>query len=197
MKQHLSAETIARGIIAAAVSIGDDPIQTCTTRKYSQRRALAPAAHGIAAACGVKLHRVCTILGLNPNSASVVKSKGPDYYERAERAARDAVAWHLKVQAAREVALTEKPGRIASWLRPQFRVPEKVCAQSPAGDRVLLALRKAPASAPNLAIMLDLKELVVADALRQLEQQGLVEGGGVPDAGQRWREWRSIQSEAA
>lgn len=64
-------------------------------------------------------------------------------------------------------------------------------------DRVIATLRDAPSMATSLAILCDAKELAVCETLKQLEIEGVVEPGPIPEQGRRYRSWSLVQRMAA
>lgn len=89
-----------------------------------------------------------------------------------------------------------KAGAISAPIRPAPFVgtpPARKYAAGPEGGtlrgRILATLKDAGATAPNLAILVDAKEMPIAETLRQMEREGLVVAGPVPLQGQRHRSW--------
>ena len=178
MLTALTADAIARGIIATARHFGDDPIVAMTSKSAQNRRCLAPAAFGIAKAAGVPIVKVATLLGLNSATPGVVRTRDAEGFERAAFAAEDAVRAHLiakrpKTMVRAPIDFRNKP------------LPNPITAR----DRIFNALLKGSMTAPALATILDIKELAVNATLRAMAQEGIAVEGPTPDAGRRYCQW--------
>jgi hypothetical protein len=87
----LTADLVARAIIAAARSFGDDPVMACTSRAKDKRRSLVAAAGGLAVAGICTARRASAVLGLNPTSVGGARCGRRENFDRAQTAAAEAV----------------------------------------------------------------------------------------------------------
>lgn len=101
----LSADLIARAVIAAAGVYGDSPVQALTPGKGSHRRCLSPAVSGICAASGRRPSEVLPLLAMRSDTHSKAFSRGGDQYERAAKAAERAARYAAWRPEARETVV--------------------------------------------------------------------------------------------
>ena len=88
----LSADLVARAVIAAAVHYGDDPERALTVERGILKRCLKPAALGLHAALGGDANRYARVLGLDLKN--VYKDRTPTVL-RAAQAVADAVSYAM------------------------------------------------------------------------------------------------------
>ncbi len=127
----LTADLIARAIIAAARSYGDDPQRALQSRAGTMRRSVMPAVGALLQETDLSRARLGKILDCNPRNLSRA-SKAPGYAE-AERAARGAVAYaRWRPEAAESVvgaaptpspSAGEAPDAVASSPDPEPVAP--------------------------------------------------------------------------
>jgi hypothetical protein len=70
----LTADLVARAIIAAARAYGDDPVISVTSISTQKRRALSPALSGLNYALDIPLDRLCAIFGMKKSSIHVARA---------------------------------------------------------------------------------------------------------------------------
>lgn len=194
----LTADLAARAVIAAAASMGEDPIAALTGPTQKLRRVR------MAAAAGLQVAGVCTLtagaIALNVHVVSVSRARNAEAsdFDRAEAAAAAAAGWALKAEAERAA---EVAARVPAPAPPPVRhsdmaVRPPVTVEAPLRDRLTEVLRLGPQTPPSLAILCDAKELDVTRALSALEHEGRVVGLPVPEAGRRQQPW-ALSAEVA
>lgn len=196
MTAPLTADLFARAIIAACVSYGDHPIAAIQAAPGSNyRRAMAPALYGLHEATGISRLRLCRIAGVSSEGSRSARQRGGDSFRKAQEAAREAVAYHVRGQelvAARVAALEPAP-KPAAVAAPQHRPPVFFArdpaltqgvknADRPVTDLVLEALARGPLNTMSIAFQIDRKELSVSSALSQLAHEGLVSSSPVENS---------------
>lgn len=216
----LTADMIARAIIAAAAIYETDPERACLAKSGMMRRPLTAASYGIGRAAGVHERQVSRILGLGLTAVAQARNMGSGRFWKAALAAEEAARGHMPAApdeplripvefdepmppepepAPRPTFIPPRAGAISAPIRPAPFVAQKP-AQEPTTTlrgRILAALRDAPCTAPNLAILVDAKELPISDTLRSLEREGVVVAGPIPTQGQRHRAWALAAEVAA
>ncbi len=99
----LHPDLIARAIIAAAISLGDDPATIGGANPSRRRRLLAASVYGLHHATQEPMRRLALVVGLDPKSIHANKRKGLEaYYRAAQEAEVAATAW-LTARAASPV----------------------------------------------------------------------------------------------
>ncbi len=210
----LSADLIARAIIAAARSYGDDPVDAMTSTARFGRRALTAAAGGVARAMDVTPRRPARILKINDTNIYSARTRGGAEFLAAELAAMRAVEFALRRPENGQIAddgpeahpapivhfeliepgpKTTLPGPIASRSRPAPPPPLRSAsglaqAERSIRDLILEALTQRPMNTMSLASMIDRKEMAVSSTLGQMENEGLVEYRAVNNGPRRF-EW--------
>lgn len=166
----LTADLIARAVIAAARSYGDDPLAAMMARR-SGRRCLAPAATGICQATGADMARVARIIGFNPHNIGRARSvAGFDLASvAAERAARFC-GWRPETRAS--VVGGAGPEIVRAPIGPVNGV--RTLTAKAAQREVLQALRAGPATGTELIARVRLAEGQVRDAVAELRASGQV-----------------------
>jgi hypothetical protein len=95
----LTADLYARAVIASAVSLGDDPVESLAgPPRKGGRRALAPAASALFDAVRTSMDAVCAPLGLHSTSVFHARQRMSRPFRQAEAAAAEAVRWTLKAR---------------------------------------------------------------------------------------------------
>lgn len=115
----LTADLIARAIVASASVYGDHPLLWSRPATKTDRRAVAPAASAISRATGAKLEAVCAVLGLNWRSVESARSRLRGRFGPAENAAREALGCVMPTPKLNATA----PGPVA--------IPERAPAPQP------------------------------------------------------------------
>ena len=219
----LTADLMARAVIAAAQAYGDDPVTAMTChRNAPARRALSAAVSGICRGVELPMGQVAPLLGVRPATVYTIRTKKDERFGRAELAAMRAVEFALwrpdaaesgvgadgeddlaepepepevvvgpePVEVEAEPAApspydtahprlppapyTPRSGPISAPLamRPPRAAPPP--AEAPTSDLLLKALAGGPHDSMSLAFLIDRKELVVVQSLKQLEHEGRV-----------------------
>jgi hypothetical protein len=100
----LTADLVARAIIAAALAYGDDPVRACTSLGKVQRRSLVAAAGGLARAEVCPVKRATSVLGVRPSGLYSARTKRLPAFLGAETAAMRAVEFAMwRPEAAESV----------------------------------------------------------------------------------------------
>lgn len=97
----LTADLFARAIIASAVSMGElqSTRQRCADITVSS---YLPASVAVAMEAKLPLTAVCRILGVTADAVAFARRADLERFRRAQDAAREAVRYHLKVEAERQ-----------------------------------------------------------------------------------------------
>ncbi len=217
----LTADLVARAIIAAALSFGDDPVKACIAKRGLHRRCLTPAAEGLHRATDIPFARVARVVGLNGDNRA--RSAAVVGFEPAARAAMRAVEFALWQPDARESvarapdemepeetapaevaqvqALPEPPIRRGAPRAPTFctatdRALERAArippTERPIRDLVLEALAAGPKDSMNIASVIDRKELAVVATLSAMQSEGLL--ASEPCDGPRRYRWSIVET---
>lgn len=203
--QPLTADTVARAVIAAARAYGDDPIAAMTASSPKGRRALVAAAGGLAIATG-QPHGACSrVLGIGHSSIVNARKRGLSAYQDAELAAVRALgvgdaapqpAHAPAAPAAASIAESEAP-KSADAVVLQIDGPPAVKLARPrtitalaARREVLKVLALEPCTAPDLMEVLNLSESQVRNALRDLCEEREVTHTPLTAEGWRAQTWR-------
>jgi hypothetical protein len=190
---------VARAVIAAARSYGDDPVRAMTTSRGVTRRSLTAAAAGISEAAGVSFTRAAQVVGIREQNLSRSRSTGGDVFEAARRAAFAAVAAvspavvTSKASGAPDVKAAQKPAIAAlpaekAAARPLLR-PRIITALA-ARREVLRVLAIEPCTGPDLMEILNLAEGQVRQALRDLSEEREVRHTALTAEGWTAQTWR-------
>lgn len=161
---RMTADILARAVIAAARAYGDDPLAVLTAPGRRGRRCLPAAASGVARALRIELRPVCGVLGLAYDSVRAKRSAKIDKFDQVERVVMRAVSyagWRPEAAASivvppaailkpapvlKAVPLPKPPSRRAPEAAPSFRGGASVreltadeAAQAHARERVRAA----------------------------------------------------------
>ncbi|MBX3482515.1 hypothetical protein [Phenylobacterium sp.] len=181
MPGGVTADLAAHAVLAAVISLGEEPAAWLDGPPTGRRRALLAAASGLNVAGLMSVRRAAVMLGVNEGSVCKLRARGDAGWDRAEALAADAAAWALRVGI-------ETPRRAPA--PAGIVVPEAVTAESPLRERLLFALADGACSSMGLATLAGAKELDVCRALSALEHEGVVEAGPMPEEGRRHQRWR-------
>lgn len=208
----LTADLVARAVIAAARSYGDDPVHAMTSTARFGRRALAAAASGVARAMEVSPIRAARILQIKDTNVYTARARASADFVAAELAATRAVefaAWRpqaaeddaaalegeeplamVQVEVIEPGPRTALPGPAAARMRPSPPPSDArgASVSSPIRDLILKALAERPLNTMSLAYLVDSKEMAVSSTLVQLEHEGLVQYRTVENGPRRF-EW--------
>lgn len=208
----LTADLAARAIIAAAQSLGFDPVRCATCHpKAAERVAITAAAGGLHEGAGVDYLQLARVLGVATSTMYTARSKKGARYKAAEQAAMRAVELASiepefdDEDLAPEISATPEPvavgpvlrrpppGPIAAQVAPPAPTPARTPAQAAQGERsvrdlVLEALKAGPRNTQSLATIVDRKEMAVSSALSVLFSEDLVIFREA-DSGPRKFEW--------
>lgn len=152
---QLTADLIARAIIAAALAYGDDPVKACTSHKTATcRRTLGAAVGGIDRATDLGLARVGEVLGVRPTTVYTARSQRKPGFVAAEVAAMRAVEFALwqpsDVEddgddgAAEDVDEARTPALFDEAWPPALPEPEPVPVAAPAPVMVPILVAAIP-----------------------------------------------------
>lgn len=97
----LTADVMARAVIAAAKAYGDDPIEAFRPGKGAWRRSLLAAADGLSDVSDVSLMRICRSLTVANTSVSRARASNSETFRAASRAASRAAnyaGWRLEAR---------------------------------------------------------------------------------------------------
>lgn len=146
----LTAELFARAVIASAVHYGDDPEVALTSKQRYLKRSAVAAALGVQVATGEPLDRVGAILGLGYHNLLRGQREPTPGLMPAVEAAREAVAYHLKVKAERAAALAALAALDGELLDPAVPQARAEPAGEPAPQVIepLDSNRRAPRAPP-------------------------------------------------
>lgn len=147
----LTADLIARAIIAAALAYGDDPVKALTVKQGRLKRAIGPAVEAVAAVTGVRMSRVARLLGCRGNN--LARGRSADEASgrpRALRAAERAVRYACWRPEARE-SLVGGAGSdaIAAPAAAEPAAPPYAPAAAPAAPQRPRPRRPLPQMAPS------------------------------------------------
>lgn len=125
MTAPLTAELIARALIASAVSTGElpavrdpNPDDKIGLRKWHLR----PVAVAVALAVKCPLVDVCRILQITAAQVGDARAADPAAFHKAQKAAREVIAYHLRTQELKARAAAADPdGKIPG--NPAFEPP--------------------------------------------------------------------------
>jgi hypothetical protein len=208
----LTADVIARAIVAAARSYGDDPVVAMTTKTGTVRRALAPAMYGVREATGWPMRQLARVMRMDGPTMRRARLNGGEKFTRAQAAAVTALtsgelpappvetpedrrlAMLAQAVRAKPAVVVPTPHRVAPGPVTAY-VAGPVYRAAPTGkpivlrDKIMAQLVDAPSTAPSLAILTGAKELAVSETLRVMEHEGAVLARPVPPEGKRYREW--------
>lgn len=95
----LTADLVARAVIAAAISFGDDPIAAMMSSSRSLKRVRVAAAGGLSVAGVCTLRRAARVLDVRDTSVSTARSSARPDFDRAELAAAEAATWTWAAKA--------------------------------------------------------------------------------------------------
>lgn len=137
----LTADLIARAIIASSRTFGDDPLASLTARGGPGRRAVIPAALGLSRAANIPQARVCAILGLHAQNVCRSRERGAKRFELAMEAAREAVAYSLRMDALQAKA--------RAAVKPRPPAPEIAKSAAQIIPRIIPAPRVSTAAPPS------------------------------------------------
>lgn len=217
----LTADLVARAIIAAARIFGDDPVQAMTARRNSmERRVLSAAAGGLNRALKVRLERFDALLGVRPQTVRAARTKKGAVFAQAEQAAARAVAYAgWRPDARISVVSPPAPPAVAAVanavrvrhpevaaapptlsptrFHPAWSPPPKAMANAdrPVSDLLLEVLARGPAHTMNLALMIDRKEMAVVQTLSALAAARKVVSEPLADGPRRFR-WKLVDEVA-
>jgi hypothetical protein len=206
----LTAELVARAVIAAAGACGDDPVKACTCHPQSTaRRSLSAAAAGLHRA-GATYDQVERVLGVKRSTLYAARSAGKPSFVLAETAAMRAAEGRIKEPPLRipvehdlpmvkaPAIETVEPGGCAPPVeivrapRAPIAKPAKLRTLAPAAVRreILGVLAPEPCTAPDLAEILSLSEAAVRQGLRELAEAHEVAHDALTAEGWRVQTWR-------
>lgn len=92
-KPALTADLIARAIVAAAQSYGDDPVRALTSKSPPLRRCLSAATGGISLLMEVRADVIAPVLGVGQNTVTSARCRQDERFRAAERAAERAARY--------------------------------------------------------------------------------------------------------
>lgn len=144
-----AADLIARAIIAAARSYGDDPVEACLARSGLRRRCVTAAASALELERTWKLRQLEKVLRVRPSAIQSARANRKRSFDRAVTAAREVVRWALKrrAEATLVVASDLAEDRIEFDVVPWSALGVVEIPGSPAQEREALGL-PAPAGEP-------------------------------------------------
>lgn len=205
---RIDADLIARAVIAAARTYGDDPVRA-VTGGTSARRCLAPAAQALARLFELKDRQAERLLGLSVGTLCKRRVAATrDAFLAATQAAVDDVRLALTSRPAPSpvvVARSQVPGRAP--IRPAAPIlavatpPPRAASPAspvvgPVGEAVLSQLSEGACTPMALATILCAKESVIGQTLSLLAHQRLVEADPLGERGIRGQLWRLKRKEA-
>lgn len=184
--QPLTADLVARAVIAAAKSFGDDPERALATTRGPLKRALTPAAAAVADATSRSVQPVATLLGLRGNNFS--RSRAAAGYDLAYRAAFDAVKRELARATSSSASAAAPMVAAPAVARPAVAL--RVVTSLAAMKMILAELAKGPATGPDLMEALNLGEGQVRVALDHLSEEREIHHTAMTAEGWRAMFWR-------
>jgi len=215
-KLPLTADLVARAVVASARAYGDDPVRCFMAQGGPCRRSMSPAAEALSRATRIPYLRLAPLLGIAPRGSARARANGGAAYERAFAAAEAAVLGAVPptlpppttpVQTAPPVAglgsVTPGPrrapaGALTSWYTPMIGAPSSLpIGERPLADRIVEVLHDGSATSMGLASILGAKESLVGQSLSALAHVGVVEAGEIPEEGVRHQRWSLAQRAAA
>lgn len=132
MKASITSDILAHGLVASARSFGDDPVIALVMKNGWRARSRAPACVGIGLALGVSDHRIARMLGVGVTTLCRGKKQSVPSFNRAARAAEEAVRRHLEGKAY-EVVVTRREAVEAPpeepELQPNAQAPARASIQ--------------------------------------------------------------------
>lgn len=198
----LTADLVARAVIAAARSYGDDPVRAMqAVGRANDRRSLTAAVGGLARALELPVERAGAVLRVKKSAVYTNRSKRIDGYLAAEASAMRAVEFAL-ADAEPEGAeddealptlgeLLDEAG-IQPASRPRPMRPNPTADDGRATiDLVVEVLAQGPRDSMNIASMIDRKEVAVVSALQQLRSERKAIDEPVKDGPRKFR-WRLV-----
>lgn len=210
----LTAELVARAIVAAARAYGDDPVRAMTGEAPIIRRALAPAAAGLVAAGLVREGRISKLLGLGESVMGNARRRASEPYLRAARAAEAALhaaaSRAIRVPVEFDTPMIEPPvgATVVEFVEPGGCAPpvgvvrtappkpRRTITPVAARREVLRILAIEPCTAPELMEVLGLSEAQVRQALRELAEDRAVNHDALTAEGWRVQTWRLPEARA-
>lgn len=178
---HVTADQVARAVIAAAWVYGDDPVVAMTGDAYGARRALTAAASGLARALDLPMMRAGLLLGLGKGVVQTARVRQRPGFDGAEKMAEVAVRFGLGADA---LAHARGKARAASVPKPAVRSAGAVRRE------VLVCLGEDPSTAPDLAQLVGVAEAQIREALSFLKDEGRVAASAMTQEGWRAQTWR-------
>lgn len=218
MEKDLTADMVARAVIAAARIYGDDPLEVLQASTM-KRRAVVAAASALEASGLVRFKELAPMLAIRSTTVHHARKAARPRFLRAAGAATRAIEYSrwrpdaaasvvaappaipraTAVEAAASVrdlhAEIARPlraqsgGMLSAMVRPTYSPPAGPPPERSLGDRILDELADGPVSAAGLATRLDVKELPVSQTIRALAQAGHLVGGDIPFEGRRFQKW--------
>jgi len=112
----ITAELFARAIIASSVSLGEiTPMQIRS--KLITANAYLPAVVAVAVETKSSLSDACRIVRVDASAVAIARGADNARFRAAQDAAREAIRYHLRVQA--EKAAREAPVPVAAVIQPE------------------------------------------------------------------------------
>lgn len=127
----ITADLVARAVIAAAISYGDDPAVALTSTFSRDKRSALAAAEALTQAGGITAAKACGMVNVHPVTLSRVRGKQAEGFVRAVQASLDALGY-----ARRSLELQERGVQVAPAPKPPKRAFPRGAVIENRGDGV-------------------------------------------------------------
>lgn len=167
MTAPLTAELLARAIIASAISYRD-PLKAATVERGPARRCMAPAAIGAHDVVGGSLERIASILGLSIRNLYALRNSPGADFTKARAAAAEAVRYHLR-SLELDAAAPAQPQADVLEFEPETNTSDQRVEDSAEIEHVALAPRPAkPAASPGRALPRGARFVNLGDGVQRI-----------------------------